>query len=160
MCTHFAKVLPREKILCFSISTQVAADRAQEDYCATAAEVKSFLSNCLEIELDQVHLACRTQDMIGWNWTDFFHLAKEKKREIKIVNKREFKTNSQSRDTNLCQSKGWKNSDSLLDYKILEVSGPSDRQLQKPFWTICHCETASGMCLKINGLALTFPKMV
>ena len=31
-------------------------------------------------KLDQVHLACRTQDVIGWNWTDFIHLAKERNR--------------------------------------------------------------------------------
>ena len=32
---------------------------------------------------------------------------------------------------------------------LLEQTGPSGRQLQRPFWAICHCEKGSEMCLEL-----------
>ena len=37
-----------------------------------------------DIKLYQEHFACRTQDVIWWNWTDFILFAQEIKRKIEI----------------------------------------------------------------------------
>ena len=41
---------------------------------------------------------------------------------------------------------------------LLEQTGPSGRQLRRPFWAICHCERGSEMCLELTGSLWGFQK--
>ena len=41
---------------------------------------------------------------------------------------------------------------------LLEQTGPSGRQLRRPFWAICHCERGSEMCLELTSSLWGFQK--
>ena len=52
----------------------------------------------------------------------------------------------------------------IFDWKLTKAhvlgkkTGPSGRQLWRPFWAICHGEKGSGMCLELTGSLWRFQK--